>query len=320
MSVMRIRMSQWSIEKLAAASYARHITAARDRRNAVERIMLGDVEIIRVMEWQGPFAPARAIVPGLAPAAWQAERDWLAPDHWDPAADQYVAALQTWIVRSEGRTVLVDTGVGDDRERPDTPQFHRLRSDLPARLAAAGVRPEDVDVVVNTHLHVDHVGWNTEERDGEWVPLFPRATYYVPAADRAHAERTQPLMFADSVAPVLRAGQAVLWEDTVRIDAQLTLEAAPGHTPGSSVLRLDSGGERAVFVGDILHSPVQFRAPECSSCFCEDPAAAAVTRRRILERAADTKQLVIPAHFGGAGAAEVHRDGERFAVTRWGGF
>ncbi|WOX26329.1 MBL fold metallo-hydrolase [Streptomyces solicathayae] len=286
----------------------------------MESIVLGDVEIIRVREWQGPFAPALAVFPDIEPEAWRAEQRWLAPDHWEPAADQYVGALQTWVVRSEGRTVLVDTGVGDDRERPDAPQFHRRQSDFPARLAAAGIHPEDVDVVINTHLHADHVGWNTEARDGEWAPMFPRATYYLPAADRAYAEQRQPHLFADSVAPVLRAGQAVLWEDTLRLDAHLTLEAAPGHTPGSCVLRVASGGERAVFVGDILHSPVQLRAPACNSCFCEDPAQAAATRRGVLERATDTKELVIPAHFAGAGAAEVHRDGERFTVTRWAAF
>ncbi|MEV6977756.1 MBL fold metallo-hydrolase [Kitasatospora sp. NPDC093806] len=304
----------------------------------MEQIVLGDAELIRVVEWQGPFMPARAIVPGATAEDWKRNADWLAPDHWGRAEDTYLGALQTWVIRHGGRTVLVDTGVGDGRQRPHSRQFHDRHTGFLDRLAAAGIAPEDVDVVVNTHLHGDHIGWNTVDRNGEWVPSFPNAVYYLPAADHAVLDPDGPgrahppaaagaadpawweerrLLFEDSVAPVVRAGQAVLWTDGVRIDEALTLEPAPGHTPGSSVLRLDSRGERAVFVGDLLHSPLQFALPECNSCFCEDPAGAAASRLRVLERAADRRELVIPAHFAGAGAAEVRREGTGFAVTRW---
>jgi glyoxylase-like metal-dependent hydrolase (beta-lactamase superfamily II) len=147
----------------------------------------------------------------------------------------------------------------------------------------------------------------------------------MPAADRAHFDPAggrsvrvdDVALFEDSVAPVVRAGQAVLWEGEHRIDDSLVLESAPGHTPGSSVLRLASGGERAVFVGDLLHSPVQLAEPSCNSCFCEDEAQAAATRHRILGRAADERELVVPAHFGGPGAFEVRREASRFAVSGW---
>ncbi|MEU6238082.1 MBL fold metallo-hydrolase [Kitasatospora sp. NPDC047058] len=289
----------------------------------MEPIVLGDAEIIRVREFQGPFTPAPVIVPGVTAATWKENEDWLAPDHWDPATDSYVGALQTWVIRHGGRTVLVDTGVGNGRERPDSPHFHQRQGDLLALLAAAGVQPEDVDTVVNTHLHADHVGWNTVDRDGAWVPAFPNALYLLPAADFAGLEAaTDPQsdgyhMFADSILPVRQAGQAMLWEDRHRIDDALTLEAAPGHTPGSSVLRLASRGERAVFVGDLLHSPVQILHPSCNSCFCEDQQQAAASRLRVLERAADQRELVIPAHFGGSAAAEVRRAGSGFSVSRW---
>ncbi|MFI8460006.1 MBL fold metallo-hydrolase [Kitasatospora sp. NPDC085464] len=304
----------------------------------MERIVLGDVEIIRVLEFQGPFAPAAEIVPELGEPAWSADAAALAPEHYDPASGAYVGALQTWVVRSGGRTVLVDTGVGNGRERPATPLFHRLEGRFPELLAAAGVRPEDVDAVVNTHLHADHVGWNTVERAGAWVPTFPNAVYYLPAADRAFfdpaagngprggdaagAEDTAEAVrwaewhqvFEDSVAPVLAAGQAQEWSGSLRIDPALVLEEAPGHTPGSSVLRVQSGGERAVFVGDVMHSPVQLAHPSCSSCFCLDPVQAAASRLRVLERAAAEKELVIPAHFAGAGAARVDRAGAGFSA------
>lgn len=296
----------------------------------VQSIVLGDVEVVRVVEWSGPFAPAAYLVPQAGEQTWADHEQWLAPHHFAPDTGMANAALQTWVLRSGGRTVLVDTGVGAGRERPDTPHFHMRKGDLPARLAAVGVRPQDVDVVVVTHVHADHVGWNTTGVDGDWVPTFPNARYLLPAADDAYfgpdnaygggARRDDRLVYEDSVAPVHRAGQVDLWEGTHRIDANLTLEAAPGHTPGSAVLRLDSGGERAVFVGDLLHSPVQLLRPARSSCFCLDPRQAAATRHRILERAADARELLVPAHFAGAGALEVRREGTGFGVERWAPF
>ncbi|WP_405670904.1 MBL fold metallo-hydrolase [Streptomyces sp. NBC_01530] len=293
-----------------------------------QSFVIGDVQVLRIVEWQEPYAPARALVPGVAPEVWEDNREALAPDHWEPGGDRAVIALQTWVLRSGGRTVLVDTGVGHGRERPGNPLFHRQQGfGLPARLARAGVRPEDVDVVVNTHIHGDHVGWNTHDVDGGWVPTFPRARYLLPAADDHHfgpdggyggdVRPDDRLMYEDSIAPVHRSGQAVLWDGEHRIDEHLTLESAPGHTPGSSVLRVASGGEQAVFVGDLLHSPVQILHPEFSSCFCLEPERAAAERRRVLERAAEQGELVIPAHFGGPGVVEVRRQGASFAFGGW---
>ncbi|GAA2718239.1 MULTISPECIES: MBL fold metallo-hydrolase [Streptomyces] len=294
---------------------------------SAQTVMLGDVEVVRVVEWQGAVAPARSFVPQSPAEAWKDNEDWLAPDHWQPESDMAVVALQTWVLRSGGRTVLVDTGVGNGRERPGSPTFHHWQGDFLGRLERAGIRPQDVDVVVNTHIHGDHVGWNTRDAAGEWVPTFPRAQYLVPAADDFHfgpdnaygggRREVDRLIYEDSIAPVHRAGQVVLWEGSHRIDDNLVLESTPGHTPGSSVLRLASGGDRAVFAGDLLHSPVQILHPSCNSCFCLDPEQAAASRQRVLERAADEKELVVPAHFGGAGAVEVRREGGRFALQRW---
>lgn len=290
-------------------------------------IVLGDVEVIRVVEWQGPFVPARGLVPESGAEVWRDNEDRLAPDHWKPDSDMAVVALQTWVLRSGGRTVLVDTGVGNGRERPGSPRFHHWQGDFLGGLARAGVRPEDVDVVVNTHVHGDHVGGNTVGVDGGWEPAFPNAQYLVPAADDFHfgpdnaygngRREDDRLIYEDSIAPVHRAGQTVLWDGTHRIDDHLTLESAPGHTPGSAVLRLASGSDRAVFVGDLLHSPVQILDPSCNSCFCLDAEQAVAGRRRILERAAAEGELVVPAHFGGAGAVEVRREGGGFALGRW---
>ncbi|MFD3582733.1 MBL fold metallo-hydrolase [Streptomyces sp. NPDC058683] len=287
-------------------------------------VVLGDVEVTRVVEFRAAYVPARTLVPESTGEVWTDNAHWLAPDHWDADSGRAVVALQTWVLRSGGRTILVDTSVGNGRERPGAPGFHRWQGDFLGLLARAGVRPQDVDVVVNTHIHADHVGWNTMAVDGGWAPTFPNAWYLVPAADdfyfgpdNGYAQGVREddrLIYEDSIAPVHRAEQALLWDGGYRIDENLTLEPAPGHTPGSSVLRLRSGGDRAVFVGDLLHSPVQILQPHWNSCFCLDPAQAVASRRRILERAAATRELVVPAHFGGAGAVEVRKQGEGFQL------
>ena len=234
--------------------------------------------------------------------------------------------MQTWLLRSEGRTILVDTGIGNDKARPAVPAWDHLLLDYLGNLQRAGVRPEDVDLVVNTHLHLDHVGWNTRLDDGTWVPTFPNATYLMPKAD---FEFWNPAnnpnitggvnenVFEDSIVPVHAAGQVRLWEGSHTIDANLCLEAAPGHTPGSSVLKLNSGSDQALFAGDLLHTPLQVMEPDHNSCFCEDPAGARATRRKLLGWAADTNALVLPAHFSGHSALEVTRDADTFAIKQW---
>jgi glyoxylase-like metal-dependent hydrolase (beta-lactamase superfamily II) len=290
-------------------------------------IVLGDVEIFRVVEWESELMPGPDLVPGIDAETWRANADWLAPDHWDSGTELTRAVVQTWVLRSAGRTILVDTGIGNDRERPSRAVFHRRHGDFLDRLERAGVRPADVDIVVNTHIHGDHVGWNTRAADGEWVPSFPNAQYLIPAADDvyfgpandyAHARRPDDrLLYEDSIAPIHHAGLAVLWDGAHRIDDTLTLESAPGHTPGSAVLHLSSGPDRAVFVGDLVHTPMQLLHPSRSSCLCLNPDQAATSRRRILEQAADNRELVIPAHFAGRGAVEIHRTGTQFTLGKW---
>ncbi|EFL10710.1 MULTISPECIES: MBL fold metallo-hydrolase [Actinomycetes] len=291
-------------------------------------ITLGSVTATRVLEYEGTTRPPEAMFPGLAEGTWQEHESRLPADSWDRESGLLRTCVQTWVLRSGGATILVDTGAGDGKDRPGTPAFHQLRTGFLDRLAAAGVAPEDVDFVVNTHLHSDHVGWNTRLDNGEWRPTFPNATYLLPRADhdfwnpagphRPKHARANENVFADSIAPVVHSGQARLWEDHYDIDEALRLEPAPGHTPGSSVLTVRSGTDRALFVGDLLHHPLQFAEPDLNSCFCEDPTLAAATRHKLLGQAADERALVFPAHIGSAPAVEIVRDGAKFTVTRWG--
>ncbi|WP_432826834.1 MBL fold metallo-hydrolase [Dactylosporangium sp. CA-092794] len=320
----------------AVRVYRRDGTFVIEQRSA-HTIRLGDVDVSRVVEWEGPIAPPTAILPDAPHEVWERNQALLAPHFWDPETDMYRAAMNTWVLRSAGRTILVDTGIGNDKYRPYFPVLSYLKTDFLGHLAALGVAVEDVDLVINTHVHADHVGWNTTLVDGAWVPTFPNARYLINAADVEYwnplnghpksavvggltAEFGNQNMYEDSVAPVIQAGQATLWENEYVIDENLRLRVEPGHTPGSSVLTLTSGSDRAVFVGDMLHTPTQIIEPQQHSCFDEDRSEASATRRRVLSWAADNAALVLPAHFPGAGAAEIVREGERFAVKNWAPF
>ncbi|GAA2710019.1 MBL fold metallo-hydrolase [Actinoplanes palleronii] len=292
----------------------------------MQTIVLGNVEVTRVVEWQGAFGATDVLFPSVPADLWQRHESWLAPDFLDAATREWQTTVQTWVLRSAGRTVLVDTGVGHGLD---------TGGDFLERLAAAGVRPQDVDLVVNTHLHSDHVGWNTRLVDGVWVPTFPHAQYLISRVDfdywnpdnghvpvsPFHSAAATGAMFEESVRPVHQAGQVVLWEgDSHRVDENLVLQPAAGHTPGSAVLRLESGTDRALFVGDIVHTPLQLIEPDHEICVSEDQAEATRARRRVLEQAAATNSLVVPAHLGGAGAAEIVRSQGSFLIKQWAAF
>jgi glyoxylase-like metal-dependent hydrolase (beta-lactamase superfamily II) len=292
----------------------------------MNELKIGDVTVTRIEEMHGPIMPPDQFFPEMPEEAWRENREMLVPDHLDADGGMVRGAFQTWLLRSGGRTILIDTGIGNDKPRPAVPLWDRLRLDYLGNLARAGVRPEDVDLVVNTHLHPDHIGWNTRLVDGAWVPTFPNATHLMTKADFAFwdpannpdiAGSVNENSFDDSLAPVHAAGQVQLWEGSHTIDANLRLEAAPGHTPGSSVVKLASGGDRALFAGDILHTPLQVLYPDYSSCFCQDPAEARTTRRRLLGWAAGVHALVLPAHVSGHSAFEVADRGDGFAIKGW---
>jgi glyoxylase-like metal-dependent hydrolase (beta-lactamase superfamily II) len=296
----------------------------------MNEIKLGDVVVTRVEEMHGPVGMTpEQFFPGWPARDWQDNRDWLAPDHFGTEDDIVRVAFQTWALRSEGRTILLDTGIGNDKVRPAVSAWDHLSLGYLENLAKAGIRPEDVDLVINSHLHVDHVGWNTRLVGGQWVPTFPNATYLMPGLDFEHFDPAKnpniagginENVFEDSIEPVLAAGQVQLWDGEHVVDGNLRLLAAPGHTPGASVLVLGSGGDKALFAGDLMHTPLQVTHLAHDSCFCEDPATAQATRRELLGWAADNAALVLPAHFSGHTALEVGRDGGGFAIKSWGPF
>jgi glyoxylase-like metal-dependent hydrolase (beta-lactamase superfamily II) len=287
-------------------------------------IELGRVSVTRILHFSHWASPAAELFPASDQELWEANRSWLTPAHWEPEAGRVRVAVQSWLLRSAGKTIIIDTGLAAHTSRPGVPAGNLL----PAALAGAGVAPADVDLVICTHLHADHVGGNTRLQDGELVPAFPNASYLFSRPDLgffhpgALTEQPgiSPVVYAESVEPILSAGKALIWDDAHTIDENLRVRLAPGHTPGHGIVTLTSGDDRAVFVGDLLHSPLQLHAPHVSSCFCHDGPAAARTRGSVLQWAADHRALVIPAHFAGAGAVEIERNGSAFAIRRWGSF
>jgi glyoxylase-like metal-dependent hydrolase (beta-lactamase superfamily II) len=284
-----------------------------------DRIQLGNATVTRVVEWQ--FDVGTSLFAQTPPEAWQENADLLVPTFLDPQTQRWRVMMQSWVIRVDGLTVVVDTGVGNDRDRPHMPGLANLSTDFPAALERAEVDPKDVDVVINTHLHTDHVGWNTTLVDGRWVPTFPNARYVITEADHRHFGPGGPggggpaaIVFADSVAPV--ADQIELWSDDLQLSESLRLRPAPGHTPGSSVVWLQAG-RPAVFVGDLTHCPIQIARPMDPCGFDVDAAAAAFTRKHVFTEAARARAAVIPAHYPGHGGATIVARGDRFEVDDW---
>lgn len=282
----------------------------------VARWTFGPIVVDRVLEFERAVFPPAALLPDATPVALDRHRAWLEPALLDPASGLFVLAFHTWVVRAGGRTILVDTCGGNDKPRPQKPRYHMSRHPWLERLAAAGVTPESVDAVVCTHLHVDHVGWNTRLVDGRWVPTFPRARYLFVRREwdfwreeYARPGFTDDPYWEDSLRPVFEAGQVDLVEPDRRVADGVSLEPTAGHTPGHVAVRVAGGGREAVMSGDLMHHPVQCAEPAWSSTFCVDAEASRRTRRAFLERHADTGTLVMPAHFPTPGAGHIVRAG-----------
>ncbi|MGH6738761.1 MAG: MBL fold metallo-hydrolase, partial [Bradyrhizobium sp.] len=231
-----------------------------------------------------------------------------------------VIAIQSFLIRYNGLTILVDSCSGNDKEHRTRPQFRRAQWPWLATLRDAGVKPEDVDIVLCSHLHVDHVGWNTRLDNGRWVPTFPNARYLIGRREFEHWKAVGPGGVArsgdyitDSVLPVIDAGQADLIGDEHAVASEISVEPAPGHTPGQLMVRLGSGSEQAILSADLMHHPLQIRYPEWSTRFCTDPAQARETRIRFFNEQANSGRLIFPAHFPHPTGGLIERDGKDFS-------
>lgn len=289
--------------------------------------MIGSARVTRIEEQLGPgsFPPERYFT-GFDRAVLNRHLDWLVPHHYLPEQDALITSVHAWLIRTPQHTILVDCCAGNHKNRHWWPRFHQLDTPFLDRLAAAGLQPEDIDIVLCTHLHADHIGWNTRLRDGRWVPTFPNARYLFSRIERdtwdplQHADEpddpARSIAYQDSVLPVLDAGQADLIDGTHAIDDTLLIEPAPGHTPGHILLKLLDSAGGGVFCGDVIHHPLQIHAPDWNTQFCQDPVQARLTRRSVLAHCAHTRALLLPTHFGAPHVAAIDERGDGFAA-RW---
>ncbi|WP_051837970.1 MBL fold metallo-hydrolase [Streptomyces sp. NRRL WC-3742] len=279
---------------------------------------LGDIAVHRVDEIELP----RRTGPWLLPDATKEVLDqapWLRPDFADAEVPRL--ASHSFAVEAGGLRILVDTGIGNAKPRAN-PAWNGLDTDFMARLAAAGFPPESVDLVITTHLHTDHVGWNTRLDGRDWVPAFPNARYLTSRTEWDHwaavdLDEARTQMFRDSVHPVRDAGLY----DTVAVPEQghevapgVRLVPAPGHTPGQVAVELCGSDRRAVITGDSIHHPVQLSHPHVHSCVDADSAQAVRTRAGLLDGLADTDALLLGTHFPHPTAGTVRREDGRYRL------
>lgn len=276
------------------------------------RWQVGDVEIARIVEIEGP-SPGTFLFEEATPERLL-QHAWLKPAFLTDDG-RTVGSIHCFALRSQGKTIIVDTCVGNDKPR-EVKNWHMRQGRFLQDLALAGFPREAVDTVLCTHLHVDHVGWNTMLAGGRWVPTFPSARYLIGRAEWAHWRDEPPgpdrEVCDDSVRPVLEAGLADLVASDHRITPEVWLEPTPGHTPGHVSVRIASGGAEAVITGDVMHHPVQCAEPAWASRFDVDPEAARRTRRSFLERYSDRPVLVLGTHFAAPTGGRIVREGEAY--------
>jgi glyoxylase-like metal-dependent hydrolase (beta-lactamase superfamily II) len=272
----------------------------------------------RIVEQEGPILSPFEVFGDCTQADLDCNRSWLVPRFLDASSGLLIITIQSFLIRRPGLTVLVDACGGNDKERV-RPHFHRRSWPWLETLRSAGAAPEDVDVVMCTHLHVDHVGWNTRLEDGRWVPTFPNARYLIAQREWDFWRAVGPAALAskgdyitDSVLPIFKAGQADLIGDQHMLASDFALEAAPGHTPGLTLVRLGGGGHEAILCSDLMHHPLQVRYPTWSTRFCTDPDQARRTRIEFFREHADSGRLVFPTHFPTPTGGTITRDGSQY--------
>lgn len=286
------------------------------------RSLGGGAELIEIVEFEGPTHDAQWMLPDATPKMLAADLPRLKSRFWTPRTNRLVFTYQLWLLKTREAIVLIDTGCGNHKNRVSPYQNH-INTPVIDWLDALGAAAEDVTHVIHTHLHSDHVGWNTQLVDGRWMPTFPNATYYMPKLDydlfrgrsalAMKPEMYDPVM-ADSVNPVMESGLAKFVAPGDEI-AGLVAIATPGHTPGHIAYLFKHRGEEIIFAGDVVHSPVQVSFPQVNSRWCEDQTGARRSRHVLLCYAAERDAAILPAHARGLHGWHIGQGKEGFSVA-----
>ncbi len=274
---------------------------------------VGDVKITRIVELEA-VGGSKFILPDATRDACLAY-EWMQP-HFMDGAGNLIMSVHALIVDTGERCIMVDTCIGNDKER-NIPAWSHLQTSFLADIAAAGYPRERIDTVMCTHLHVDHVGWNTMLVDGEWIPTFPNARYLMAEKEWAYwdqaAEADYGPVIDDSVRPVVESGLAEFVPETYEICEGVRLEPTPGHTPGHVSVHISSNGHEALITGDCIHHPVQMTRTDWCSSADYDQAQGRTTREDLLEKYVDRDVLIIGTHFATPTAGHVkHHEGGGF--------
>jgi glyoxylase-like metal-dependent hydrolase (beta-lactamase superfamily II) len=277
---------------------------------------IGDVTIAKLVELEATGG-SRFLLPQATPEAIR-PIGWLRP-HFADEAGRLIMSIHSFLITTPTHRVIVDTCLGNGKQHRRIPHWNDRQGPFLADLAAAGFAPESIETVLCTHLHVDHVGWNTMLKDGRWVPTFPKARYLLGRTEYEHwrgatTREDMKFILADSVDPILDAGLATLVETDHQVCDEISLVPTVGHTPGHVSVMISSRGEQALITGDFMHHPCQIAHPEWDTLADSDPEQGIRTRRIMFERLAGTPVLVIGTHFAGATAGRIVRDGETWRL------
>jgi glyoxylase-like metal-dependent hydrolase (beta-lactamase superfamily II) len=272
---------------------------------------VGKVKITKIVELE-TIGSTRFILP-LASNEEIQKLPWLTP-HFATEQGRLKMSIHVLVVETPGRRIMVDTGLGNDKEGRNVPTWNNRQGPFLDTMREAGLAPDSIDTVLCTHLHVDHVGWNTKLEDGRWVPTFTNARYLFGKTEYEHCrdhsdEPDKAAVFNDSVKPIVDAGKADLVASDARVCDEITLIPTPGHSPGHMSIHIRSDGEQGLLTGDVAHHPCQMAHLDWSSTVDTDPVQSAATRRELFGRFADTPTLVIGGHFS---AGRIRRAGDAF--------
>src|SRR5262245_27705912 len=272
---------------------------------------VGKVKITKVVELE-TIGSTRFILP-LASKEEIQKLNWLIP-HFATDEGRLKMSIHSLVVETGKHRIVVDTGLGNDKQGRGIPTWNNRNGPFLETLSAAGFPRESIDTVLCTHLHVDHVGWNTRLVGGQWVPTFPNARYLFGKTECEHwrdhsDEPGQAAVFNDSVKPIMDAGRAELIASDARLSDEIRMIPTPGHSPGHMSIHITSAGEEGLLTGDVAHHPCQMAHLDWSSTADSDPKQSAATRRELFSHFADRPVLVIGGHFD---AGHIRRDGEAF--------
>jgi glyoxylase-like metal-dependent hydrolase (beta-lactamase superfamily II) len=274
---------------------------------------VGAVTITKIVELEGAGG-TKFILPQAKPELIR-EMRWLMP-RYATGEGKLKISIHAYVLEAGGRRIVIDTCLGNNKEDRHIPLWNNLDTPFLYKMKEAGFAPETIDTVVCTHLHVDHVGWNTKRVAGQWVPSFPNAKYLFGKVEYDfwngfEESKEQRAVFADSVKPVIDAGQAELIPSEHQVCEEVSTFPTPGHSPGHLSIRIRSGGEEAVLIGDVAHHPCQFEHLDWSSTFDSDPLGSARMREELLGKLAGTKVRIFGGHFDPGYAV---REGKAFRL------